>query len=380
MDLYVVGGVVRDRLFEHFHGHTFEPKDVDITTSAHPDTILERLRSVKAKSLKINALEIGKSFGVVAAVFPSGNIYEIATFRNEWYDPEAGDGRRPDMVQFSTAEADAQRRDLTVNAIFYDINAEEAIDYVGGIEDVRLKMIRPVGDPSQRYREDRLRVLRTVRFLCRYKEFDDIERALDDRTRDAIERWKSLPGVSGERIVAEFQSGLKQSLSPERYLTSLRDLNLFPAMFPGLDHDDSMVEEAETRNANVVLAKIFPDAALNPKGFAKKLIALKYDGETANRAQFLSSLFAFQPSDVYAYLKSRDRFSVPIEEVREMCRVTSLDREEMEKLMLFRPTVSAKNFPDLEEGPLLGAAIREGITKEYAECPYPSLESYDSKE
>ena len=364
-DLFVVGGVVRDKLFEHFHGHSFNPKDIDIATSAHPDTVLEKLNSTKAKSLKIQTLEIGKSFGVVAAVFPSGNVYEIATFRNEWYCPETGDGRRPDKVEFSTAKEDAQRRDLTINGLFYDIQAGEVIDYVGGISDIERKIVRPVGDPAQRYQEDRLRVLRTIRFLCRYQEVDDVRASLDIRTLIAIEKWMNLPGVSGERIVAEFQSGLKQAIHPQQYLTSLMLLDLLPAMFPGLEYCPDMVMETDSRNTNIVLTKIFPD--VSPKNLAKKLIELKYDGSTSHKVKFLSSLFAFDPQDVYSYLKSRDRFCEPmIEDVRELCDCTGLDREEMERLMSFVPTVNAASFPDLEEGPLLGQAIREGITKEYA--------------
>ena len=372
---------MRDRLFEHFHGHVFDPKDVDIATALPPDIVLEKLKGVKAKSLRIKTLEIGKSFGVVVAVFPSGNEYEIATFRNEWYDPEAGDGRRPDKVEFSTAQEDAQRRDLTINGLFYDIRDEEVIDYVEGIHDIEHIIVRPVGDPVQRYREDRLRVLRTVRFTCRYKEFNDIREALDDSTLAAIEQWKELPGVSGERVIVEFQSGLKQALCPEQYLISLDILDLFPAMFPGLQVDHVLVQETDSRNTNVVLAKIFPQEALDPKSFARRLIGLKYDAETAHKVRFLASLFAFRPEEVYLCLKLRDRFNTPmIDDVRELCDCTCLDRQEMERLMSFTPTVTAANFPDLEEGPLLGEAIRAGITREYAECPYPLSESCKSKE
>ena len=380
-ELFVVGGIVRDRLFNHFHGMTFRPKDVDLATSLNPDEVLSRLRSAKARSLKIKTLEIGKSFGVVAAVFPSGETYEIATFRSEWYDPEDGDGRRPDHVEFSTPEIDAQRRDLTINALFYNIENKEVVDYVGGIQDVEDIVIRPVGDPSLRYQEDRLRILRTVRFSCRYKDVPNILDALDKETLAAIDKWKGLPGVSPERIAVEFQSGIKQAIHVEQYLHSLHCLDLFPAMFPDMEVDPSMVLEADSRNANVVMAKIFPEGGINPKGMHKKLISLKYDGEAAHRVQFLCSLFAFHPENVYSFLKSRDRFEFSmLEDVRELCRCTGLDSAEMEKFMLFQPTVTAADFPDLEEGPLLGQAIREGIRKEYAECRSHSLGFCDSKD
>jgi tRNA nucleotidyltransferase/poly(A) polymerase len=253
MELYVVGGCVRDALFEHFHGFTFNPKDYDLATPEHPDTVLEVLRSPKCRHNGIKALEVGKAFGVVVAVFPSGNEYEIATFREEWYDPDAGDGRRPDEVKFSTPEADAQRRDLTINSLFYNIVDSEIVDHVGtGISDIENVIIRPPGDPSQRYREDRLRVLRTARFFSRYRS-DPATEHLTDETLQAISEWKHLPGVSLERVVAEFCSGIKQAIQPDHFLASLQNLDLYDAIFPDR-RVNSLGFAAKTRSPAVVLA------------------------------------------------------------------------------------------------------------------------------
>lgn len=375
VEMYVVGGVVRDHLFSQFHGHTFEPKDFDVATPEHPETIASLLHGKNVADLGIRCLEIGKSFGVVAAVFPSGNTYEIATFRKEWYDPESGDGRRPDKVEFATAEEDAQRRDLTINSLFYSIENKSVIDFTGqGIEDIRNVVIRPVGNAIDRYREDRLRVLRTVRFYSRYR-VGNIVHELDPDTLYAIGQWKDLPGVSGERIVAEFLGGLRKSLLPGHFVRSLRSLDLLPAMFPGLSHRYPVVD---TRNHAIMLACMFPD---EPAGeLTKKLNALKYDGDTCKHVSFLKSLLHFSPEKAYDYVRSRDRFDDPGEtrvgvragrrlalcnEVEEFCHCNGLDKHPIDKLMNFYPSTNASMFGELS-GVELGEAIRQGINEEFA--------------
>ena len=104
-------------------------------------------------------LELGRAFGIVKIITPEGNDYEIATFRTD-----IGKGRRPDSVEFATIEKDVNRRDLTMNALFYDISNKEIVDYVGGIQDIENKVVKTVGNAKERFDEDRLRILRALRF------------------------------------------------------------------------------------------------------------------------------------------------------------------------------------------------------------------------
>ena len=179
------GGCVRDALLD------IKPKDYDVATAATPDEV-QQLFGVK------KTLSIGKSFGVITVIGTksSGHI-EVATFRR---DGEYSDGRRPDSVQFTDAKEDAMRRDFTINGMFYDPIAEKVIDFVGGESDLERKLIRAIGDADQRIEEDRLRMLRGVRFAATYGF--EIEAA----TMAAIQkRAADIDSVSPERIGTELR-------------------------------------------------------------------------------------------------------------------------------------------------------------------------------
>lgn len=185
---YLAGGCVRDLLL----GVT--PKDYDVATSATPDVVLSFLPDRKA-------LTVGAHFGVVLVCEPDGTATEVATFRN---DGAYTDGRRPDSVRFSSdAREDVRRRDFTINGMLLDPeiydrtgDAEEAtLDFVGGRDDLKARIIRAIGDPSLRFTEDKLRMLRGVRFAAR------LGFATDPATATAIQQLASkVTVVSPERI------------------------------------------------------------------------------------------------------------------------------------------------------------------------------------
>lgn len=139
------GGCVRDMLL----GKT--PKDYDVATNATPDQVLKIFPGSHA---------VGAHFGVVV-VHRQGMMFEVATFRR---DGAYSDGRRPDAVIYTTAEEDAHRRDFTVNGLFYDPVNDEVLDYVDGRADLEKRVLRAIGNASERFQEDRLRLLRAVRF------------------------------------------------------------------------------------------------------------------------------------------------------------------------------------------------------------------------
>jgi poly(A) polymerase len=142
-----VGGCVRDFLLGR------EPDDYDIATSALPEQIEKLFKRTVA---------VGRKFGVMVVV-ENGRPFQVATFRAE---ADYRDGRHPEQVTFGDAEADAQRRDFTVNGLFYDPVAEKLHDWVGGEKDLRAKIIRTIGSPGERFAEDHLRLLRAVRFAA----------------------------------------------------------------------------------------------------------------------------------------------------------------------------------------------------------------------
>lgn len=141
----LAGGCVRD----HLLGRT--PKDYDVATSATPEQVI---------ALFPGSLTVGAHFGVVIVRLGEAHI-EVATFRT---DGSYKDGRHPESVTFSTAEEDAQRRDFTVNGLFRDPISDRIIDHVGGLVDLEMRLLRAIGEPSRRFAEDKLRLLRAVRF------------------------------------------------------------------------------------------------------------------------------------------------------------------------------------------------------------------------
>ncbi|MFA5203963.1 MAG: CCA tRNA nucleotidyltransferase [Lentisphaeria bacterium] len=175
-----VGGCVRDRLL----GRSVQ--DVDVATGATPDVV---------QALFPRTYAVGAAFGVVVVHADAGVDIEVATFRE---DADYFDGRRPAAVRFSTLEQDASRRDFTINALFYDPVAAEILDPVGGLADLERGVIRAIGDPVARFREDSLRLLRAVRFAA------ELGFELDPATAAALTaQAPGLARVSAERVFAE---------------------------------------------------------------------------------------------------------------------------------------------------------------------------------
>lgn len=183
------GGCVRDRLLNH------PPEDYDIATSATPTQVM---------GIFPGSNEVGAHFGVVIAKH-GGHHIEIATFRT---DGSYHDGRRPESVTFSTPQEDAQRRDFTINGLFEIPETGEVIDYVGGLADLKAGIIRAIGDPTARFIEDGLRLLRAVRFAAR------MGFTIEPKTEASLRECAPLlDKISPERIRDEFSKILT---SPRR--------------------------------------------------------------------------------------------------------------------------------------------------------------------
>lgn len=206
-DAYLVGGCVRDSLMG------ISPKDWDIATAATPEAI---------QDVFDHTVGVGKAFGVVIVVLPCGD-YEVATFRDEG---RYSDGRRPDEVSFAGPEADVRRRDFTINALLYDPLAEEVLDFVGGVADIRNRCIRTVGDPHARFSEDYLRLVRAVRFAARTGFL------IEPATWSAMVTLAELAGgVSGERLGDEMTRMLTEGAS-RRSAVLLEESGLLRVLLP----------------------------------------------------------------------------------------------------------------------------------------------------
>ncbi len=207
------GGCVRDQLLG------LPPKDYDVATSAHPDQVRELFG-------RRRTLAIGAAFGVIAVLARKPlHPIDVATFRT---DGDYLDGRRPESVAFSDARHDAQRRDFTVNGLFFDPVAEEVVDYVGGVADLKARILRAIGDPLKRFSEDKLRLLRAVRFAATY------DLALEPATLHAVQVMAAeVSQVSGERIGAELRRIVVHK-SRARGAVLLAEAQLLPPILPEL--------------------------------------------------------------------------------------------------------------------------------------------------
>lgn len=240
---YFAGGCVRDALLGR------APKDFDVATDAVPDRVREIFGRRKT-------LAFGASFGVIG-VLPNEKRdstttpIEVATFRS---DGDYSDGRRPDEVHFGDAENDAQRRDFTINGLFFDPREGKVIDFVDGEADLGNGILRTIGDPERRFAEDKLRMLRAVRFAT------TLGFAVETATADAVRKHASeLSLVSAERIGAEMRRVI-QSVNAVAGLRLLIDLGLDSIVLPGIA--EANLDRLADRFRERVLPRFEPSMAL----------------------------------------------------------------------------------------------------------------------
>ena len=206
-EAYLAGGCVRDRLLGR------PPKDYDIATSATPQSV---------QAVFPDTVPIGSKFGSVVVV-ADGDPFEVTTFR---FDGPYSDGRRPIDIRYGTLEEDVRRRDFTINAMMYDPVDDRVIDLVDGREDLRRGLIRAIGDPHERFAEDRLRMVRAVRLAC------GLDFAIDGRTLQAIRSHAStVTQVAWERIGAEITRTLTEG-GARRGVELLDETGLLEVILP----------------------------------------------------------------------------------------------------------------------------------------------------
>jgi len=262
--LYLVGGCIRDT----FLGKA--PKDYDLCTDALPASVIKIL-----DKFKIPYQLQGEHFAVVVAKMDDGD-YEIATFREDVQ--VEGNNRHPEVRLGVTISDDVKRRDFTVNALFMDLQERDIIDLVGGIDDLVSGIVRCVGNPTDRFREDHLRKLRAISRAVS----DDFK--IENETFMAIYNDPDL-NISGERIVGELLKIYKSSKNTDNLLSQLYDTRLVHQIFRGLlINDKSDINTANICSFNTLLASIV--CPCNP-GIAKTMLDKNYTVKTAESVEFL---------------------------------------------------------------------------------------------
>ena len=326
--LYVVGGAVRDAILGK------SPKDFDLTTDAKPDEVLDI-----AKQGGFKSVEVGKQFGVVII-----GGHEIATFRKD-----IGKGRRPDSVDFTDIKGDVKRRDLTINALFYDIGKKQIVDLVGGIADLKKKKIRTVGKAEDRFDEDPLRKLRAVRFA------GSVGGKMTKDTWSALKKNSDISGVSAERIRDEFIKGVTKAKNVPNYFKMLRTLGMFKQIFPGLS---VLHRKVDTNDYKLQIAYMLQTNGVDK--VKSKLNSLKYTNQEVKDISLLIQLSrpAEVIKDLPSYKKLQDNSKLTTSQIKQWVNINS--NKYIMKLWNWKLSVTAKDAIDKGlKGKDIGNYIRD---------------------
>lgn len=366
------GGLVRDVLLGR------EVSDIDIATSAPPDRIEE---------LFPHTIAVGKEFGVIIVVINSVN-YEVATYRK---DSEYLDGRHPSKVVFTEVREDALRRDFTVNALFLDPESKQVIDHVNGLRDLEMRVIRTVGDPSLRFIEDNLRMLRAVRFAC------DLDFEIDKATYIELKKRASeILRVSWERIRDELLKILT-GRAPHKGLDLLLDTGLLKQVLPEVSamvgveqppqfhpegdvfiHTRLMLEMAQHPSETLALGILLHDVGKPPTFQVKERI--RFDGHAevgAGMAEAICRrlrLSKEKQARVVSLVKEHLRF-MHVKEMRESTLRRFLRRDEFDEHLKLHRLDCLASHKDLTNYDFCVAHLK-GLAEETMR-PEPLLNGHD---
>lgn len=343
---FLAGGCVRDALLG------IPANDLDVATDATPDQL---------EALFVKTVNVGKAFGVIRVLEQDQDI-EVATFRT---DGTYKDGRRPEEVHFSSPAEDAQRRDFTVNALFFDIEKKTVVDYVDGIVDLGQKILRTVGDAKKRFGEDHLRLLRAARFVAQ------LNFHIEPRTFQSLkEMAKLVTTVSGERLRDEMIKLFRAQAVPSG-LKVMEDSGMLEVLFAFRLRDNSWNPKLQSGEGWKNLALFFRNAqeAELKKGFQQLKLSGKEQREIErawNLWQHPAAFFALsmgkklfkmsEPGTVWALDVLAEEQSLFNSEIEELQSAWQSWGEQLPKAFLTGEDVQGKLV-----GKAIGACLAEAF-------------------
>ena len=334
---YFAGGCVRDMLMNIDFSH-----DYDIATNAFPNEILK---------IFPRALRVGEQFGVIIVV-KDGIHYEIATFRK---DGPYLDGRRPSSIEFADETEDVKRRDFTINGMLYEPNSKLLFDIVHGKKDIDNKIIRTIGNPFERFNEDKLRLIRAIRFSVQ------LDFTIEQNTYSAIKKLASkMKTISRERIQVEFYK-IIESIKIRKGLELLIETRLF----------DTILE-----NFNDISYNVF-DEVLDIPNIIKNIDIISNESFNCKLSYLL--LFAYNKNKnniVKKYLKelkSSNTLVCVIDEIQSIL-MEIIEYKDMPPIWKIKRWIRNQNFEDI----IKICSIYKNKTKHFNEL-YSILEDYLEK-
>ncbi len=326
--LYVVGGAVRDYL------NNDKPKDFDLATDALPDDVLQILGDKYRTNLQ------GKAFGVVVVYTkdePAG--MEIATFRED-----VSKGRNPEVKLGVTIEDDVKRRDLTYNALFYDLDKREIVDLVGGVSDMENKVTRMVGNAIERIDEDSLRILRAFRFASRYGTplSKDLSEAIKERKwlKNIDPETGEMKRISQERVWEEIKKAFKQAKSFKHYLEFFNEFDMWEEVFPGSKINTNIEECEELTSYIANLFKFENTSRLEQK----MILEYKIESDVATKVVFLIELLGLTVETAFDLYKKKIRCHVTNHQIIDWLDTNGIHKSTFIRFIDYVPTVSAEEL------------------------------------
>lgn len=364
---YFAGGWVRDFIMKH------PSDDIDIATNAPPEVVIE---------LFPRTVQVGLAFGVVIVLLHN-HQFEVATFRE---DVEYSGGRRPNKIVLASAQEDANRRDFTINGMFYDPLTDTVHDFVNGVEDLKKGIIRTIGVPHDRFEEDRLRMIRAVRFASRFN-FE-----MDEETKQAIRKNAGtlFPAVAMERVWQEFNKMAKFPRFDEA-IVHMHELGLLPVIFPSLANIDTGIIKKRVANFTqfpkqtptvLYLMELFPEMPmeellelcqyLKMSGHEGKVVEFAYRGKQllTKENAFPSTIEEPEWANFYAHRFFNVCFDVMTAQYSEMERSTLIQRHHarrerllphIQRLVNRKPLVTSEVLKDygIPAGKIMGTLLKE---------------------
>ena len=378
--LFVVGGATRDFIMGK------EPHDFDLVTNASPEQVKDILKDYRTDLQ-------GVQFGVVRVFTkdcPEG--HEIASYRKDIAKgrDNKSDSNKVQVGDHITIEDDVVRRDISMNALFYDIKTGEVVDLVGGVDDIKNKIIRAVGNPIDRFNEDRLRILR----VCRFAATTDSE--IDEKTANAILDDSRLFGISDiddvskERIYTEFDKvrdkavNVNDPLILERFFYLLLHFNIISQIYP-VEHINTEIKP--TLNLSIAIAQILFNNDITTN-FIKILVDSKMPNNMLNNILFLIDIYKNEiTSDnvfsMYGKMKSKN---ISKDVVNEWLHIMNIDTKNNIKFLEYVPSTSGKDvildgFKGVEIGNEISRREKikfEKMLKESKMVKKPSILGYNT--
>lgn len=330
-DIFVVGGAVRDYI------QGVQPKDYDLVTNALPEESKEILKGFNVSD------EQGKNFGVLRVYTKDEPLgYEIASYRRDISGGRdtKGDDQKVEMGSNVTIEDDCMRRDLTMNALFYDIKNKQIVDLVGGVDDIKRGIVRAVGDANQRFIEDRLRILRIFRFASRIGGKIDIDTANAIKSDNRLRDIGPKDDVSPERIWDEVRKSFKQAKSFKDYLQFFNEFDMWGEVFPGSKINTDIVECDEFTSYIANLFKFENTQTLE----RKMVLNYKIEIEIASKVVFLIDLLKLSPENAFDLYKKKIRCHISNSQIIDWLDTCGIHDKMFIRFIDYVPSVSAEEL------------------------------------